>query len=484
MNFVIQSTFEKSKTTNQALLVAGLTFTVLFHKAGVGLNLALFSLLLIFYWWVRKRESFKPLKTRIIAVASVVSALSLAWYGTEGTVIWNILSLLTLSQFVLHPEGTILLAESKSIIRIILAPWQGFVSLLGTQEPKGNSSIQQRIGKLLTFIVLPLAFTLLFATFYQDLNPIFEKFYFQTLGNLDLGLLFTIILGLAVSSIMLLKALPERILQLDGFFADEFKEDSASKPYSPTEKQGGIVLFSLLNLTLFAFFVSDLFFLQDISQGLAEDYAHYVHRGVGMLILSIVMATALILYYFRNTESAQLSNRSALKVLAIVWVFLNIGIVCTTAGKNWFYVEEYTLSLKRVGIFVYLTLAIAGLGVTLAKLYQGKTNAFLIRRVYWVFFLVLTINNCMDWSNIITRFNIQRHVEHRQNLDWNYLLTLNERNIPYVDAWKGHIQFDNDQEKMNFYRRLKVEKSSLKDYSPEWREAHLAKLYAQSYYQP
>ncbi|MGB0175795.1 MAG: hypothetical protein ACPF9D_01430, partial [Owenweeksia sp.] len=98
MNFVIQSTFEKTKSLNRAFLFACLTFTILFHKAGVGLNLALFSLLLLGYWFFWKRENFRLASVRIAALATLVSALSLAWYGSGYTLLWTIISLAVLSQ--------------------------------------------------------------------------------------------------------------------------------------------------------------------------------------------------------------------------------------------------------------------------------------------------------------------------------------------------------------------------------------------------
>ncbi|HBF18530.1 MAG TPA: hypothetical protein DDW81_00450, partial [Cryomorphaceae bacterium] len=329
---------------------------------------------------------------------------------------------------------------------------------------------------------LPLCFTLLFASLYQNLNPIFADYFKRTLDMIDFSLLITIALGIAVISIAILQVIPERILLLDRLFGNNFNPEGTSSSPNNIERQGGIILFSLLNITLFIFLLSDVFFLQDIWQGVADEYAHYVHQGVGLLIFSIVIATALILYYFRNAENALLPGRNALKILAITWVFLNIGITCSTAAKNLLYVGEYSLSLKRIGVFIYLLLALTGLVVTLVKLYKRKTNAFLIRQVYWSFFILLTLNICIDWSTTVVRYNIHQHIKYGQELDWAYLLRMDTRTLPQVDAHRNEIKINDKKEQDEFRERLAFKRGEATQYAPDWREMHVARLYAQSYY--
>ncbi|MEQ9262253.1 MAG: DUF4173 domain-containing protein [Owenweeksia sp.] len=483
MNFVIQSTFKNSKQFNQAFFTACLTFIFLFHKAGIGLNLALFSFLIAGHWFIQKRESFRLNSVRIATLATIISALSVAWYGTGYTVLWAIISLAILSEQIHYPRSSILFSEIKTLLRLVLAPLYGLTHLLGFKENQSTELRQTRFLKVLTFVILPVTFTFLFATIYKNLNPIFEKAYFRFLNMMDHGLILTIALGIMVTSIIFIKAIPSRLLALDRWLSNGFKLQSPVPKNAAVERQGGLILFALLNSTLLIFLISDVFFIQDIYNGnTAAHYAQYVHQGVGLLIFSIIIAMALILFYFRNSGNSSLPNNNLLKVLAITWVFLNLGIICTTGAKNLIYVSEYALTLKRIGVFIYLSLAVAGLSATLVKVFQKKTNAFLFRKLYWAFFAILILNSCVDWSTIIVRYNIRQHIENKQELDWYYLLSLDIRTLPHIDTLRNQIVFSSSEEKGKFTELLNHRREELRNYEPEWRDIHMAKAYAKSYY--
>ena len=234
-----------------------------------------------------------------------------------------------------------------------------------------------------------------------------------------------------------------------------------------------------MNVVLIIFLVSDLAFVNQLRQGVGDDYSKYVHQGVGMLIFSIVIATSFILYFFRSHKFSALPNNNLLKRLALLWVVLNIIMLFTTSFKNLFYVIEYGLTLKRIGVFVYLTMAAAGLAIAFFKVFYGRTNAYMFRNLYWSFFLILTVNLCMDWSMITVRFNIHENVKDHRNLDWGYLLTLNERVLPTIARYEDQLRL-NALEKENLNRTLLHKQMRLKNYNPDWREMSLAKQKAKS----
>lgn len=69
-------------------------------------------------------------------------------------------------------------------------------------------------------------------------------------------------------------------------------------------------LFVMLNLMLLFINVLDVIYLY-VSDSLPEGITHtqFVHNGVGMLILSIILGISIILYVFRNALHFDKDNR-------------------------------------------------------------------------------------------------------------------------------------------------------------------------------
>ncbi len=477
MNFAIQSTLEKSNPINWTTGFSVITFVMLFHKSDVGLNLAIFDIFILLFWLSSYPKRFAEPKVFLTATALFATAICTAWYGTPETVLWSFICLALLSQWMLYPENSILFSETKAFLNIFLGPLHALSNALKAES--GNNR-RQRIIRLLLVVLLPLCFAFLFASMYQNFNPYFEKTFNDLLSLLDLSILITIFFAVWASLFIFKNHIPEKLTFIDQMLGDNFSEEAAeSYPHAALEKQVGLALFGTLNLVLLIFLVSDIAFVNRLGQGFGEDYSRYVHEGVGILIFSIVLATAFILYFFRGRDFSRLANNEWLKSLALLWVVLNIGILITTALKNGYYVGTYGLTLMRVGVFVYLTLAATGLILAFIKVFLGRTNAFLFRKLYWSFFIILTANICMDWSAITTRYNIRQHIQYGQPLDWQYLFSLNERTLPIIAENKKHMNLP-EEEMTELNKRLDNEANHLRSYNPEWREMSLARVNAKT----
>ena len=138
----------------------------------------------------------------------------------------------------------------------------------------------------------------------------------------------------------------------------------------------------------------------------SESYSQYLHNGVQMLIISIILAIGIILFFFRGFSNF-LKEAKWLKVLGFIWIAQNVILLASTAIRNQMYVEAYGLSHKRIGVFIYLLLATTGLILTLYKLALKKNNGFLFRKNAWAFYAVLLMATPIQWDQIITEYNIQ-----------------------------------------------------------------------------
>ncbi|MGV2480788.1 UNVERIFIED_CONTAM: DUF4173 domain-containing protein, partial [Salmonella enterica subsp. enterica serovar Weltevreden] len=78
-----------------------------------------------------------------------------------------------------------------------------------------------------------------------------------------------------------------------------------------TERYAGLLLFVLLNLMLVVLNLGDIQTLY-FNGGLPPNVSHsdFVHNGVGILILSILIATSLIMYLSRKEFDAVKNNKA------------------------------------------------------------------------------------------------------------------------------------------------------------------------------
>lgn len=170
MNFVIQSTFDKTSTITWRIAGTAAAFTILFHDSEIGLNLGIFSLLLLGYWIMSFPQSSRKLSVILPASATFATPLAVAWYGTPETILWSFICLFILSRQVYFPEQSLLLSETKSFINIFVAPVHGIRSLLSSEQG-GSTPLTSKAVRILLFVVLPVGFTWLFAGIYSQLNP-------------------------------------------------------------------------------------------------------------------------------------------------------------------------------------------------------------------------------------------------------------------------------------------------------------------------
>ncbi|MDZ7847542.1 MAG: DUF4153 domain-containing protein [Owenweeksia sp.] len=197
----------------------------------------------------------------------------------------------------LYPENSILFSETKAFLNIFLGPLNALSTSLKAEN--GNTRRQRHI-RFLLIVLLPLCFAFFFASMYQNFNPYFEETFNNLLSLLDLSILITIFFRELGFPLHFKNHIPERLNFIDQILGDRFREEEAAETYSHAalEKQVGLALFGTLNLVLLIFLVSDIAFVNRLSHGFGEDYSRYVHEGVGILIFSIVLATAFILLLF------------------------------------------------------------------------------------------------------------------------------------------------------------------------------------------
>lgn len=413
-----------NKKTISILCVTTL-YSILFYNQHVGINFLLFTIAIIFFFFFQDKAAFKNKSVLLLSFAAIFSANFASIHGSNLAMWTTIVTLLVLPGVVMHRRASLIFDFLASLFTISVSSVYMFIDAVEARKnEKGKGFIA-----LLKYIV-PAILIIVFFFIYRAMNPLFEKFTQEIAEIISLGWLFFTLGGfLLVYSLYKQK----RISELDNWEKSWRIDIDKEKVKTPkwNESLSFVLLFIALNAMLIAVNLMDVNYLY-IGNGLPEgiDHKQFVHKGVGMLILSIILGISILLYFFRGALNFD-KNKTLIKSLAFLWVLQNVFMVFSTTIRNTMYVDAALLTYKRIGVYFWLFFAIIGLITLFIKLQRNKTIWYLARYNVAILFIVLVASSAIDWDGFISKFNIDRayQMEEISSLDKNYLLSLSEENI-------------------------------------------------------
>jgi hypothetical protein len=162
----------------------------------------------------------------------------------------------------------------------------------------------------------------------------------------------------------------------------------------------------------------------------AIDLFTMIHEGTELLIFSIVLAMLVLLVFFRGNLNFYKKNKW-LKTGAYIWLLQNAVLVVSVLLRDYYYIREFGLAYKRIGVLFFLLLVIAGLVTVFLKVKYAKTNYYLLRLNAWCVVVLLAAGSAVQWDVFIAKYDIA----HRQTAPLNlpYLLTLSDKVLPVLD---------------------------------------------------
>lgn len=479
MNFAFQSTF-RLKETRLLIWGSALSFVALFYNSGhIGINLSLFALLILFLQIRSKPLLISNNIYRILAGATLITALSNAWFGNTGNIWWLIICLLLTSATYHYPEDSLLLSETKITLGAVCSPFVSFAKQISKMDEEDGHLENNSFSRFILIYVLPSIVTLIFIWLYSSNNRIFGNWIREITIHIHLDILTTLFLGLIFSSICWQLFYPKELSNFDRSLKNHFNPGEQERynelfASDSVHYKAGSVLFFMLNVSLIFYLVADLILIGHPEEG--GNLSAQVHDNIGVIIFSVILATGLILFFFRKDFSS-ISKKRRLFVQAVGWIFLNLLLVFTTSLRNYHYVSELGLTVKRIGVYVYLLLTIIGLILALAKLYRRKTNAFLFRNFYLGIVIVLSINSVVDWGSIITKYNLNLAGEQKTTPDINYLLQFSPRSLPGILDYNSTHASGISERDSTLEDRIERSRKQALNYSPDIRAAVLSELW-------
>ena len=393
----------------QIILASSLIFTLLFYNESIGVNLAIFALLLtglICYFF---QDRFTERTHLILVVTSVLSCLAFAWYG-------DFASFLALSMSVLFLQFKTQDKKLK-IVQIFPLVFLNAFTTLGRVFMFSQWLPERKIHnnftkKLVAYFIIPAIFLIVFFTAYSFGSSHFSSLLTDYTLDIDIVEVVLIgILGFYISFSFWNYWVPEVCYEKNELLNNDFNNIAEIKNQQTFsfldldfERKSGEVTLVLLNFMLLIFIITynyEQFFEVVKNPNLSAD----THERVNSVIFSIIMAVGLILFYFKGGFNFD-KKAANLKKLAKIWIVLNGLLIVSTFIKNSEYIAVQGLTYKRLGVYAFLVLAIIGLVFVFLKITKQKTNAYLANQMVWYFYGTVLICSFVNWGNLITNYNI------------------------------------------------------------------------------
>ncbi|MBS1622901.1 MAG: DUF4173 domain-containing protein [Bacteroidetes bacterium] len=425
------------KRNDVPILLATAAYSLLFYRQSAGLNYFLFDILLIILLLVRDTSLLRRMTFIAAAAGCIVSSFFVFWYGTTLPFAANVISLVAVAGFSMDPESSFIIAWlhsffSMSCVVIFMAA--DMLSGIISPTPAGGRS---RAFHRIFLAIIPVFIFFIFFLIYRQSNPIFDQLASRiNFDWLSVGWLFFTLSGFLLMYGFFRQRVAASIQQRDHDTSDDLavitaEQDTIAQITSAGNLvYTGVLLLILLNGLLAVVNGLDVYYLgiaHRIPAGIT--YAQFLHNGTNALILSIILAISVILFYFRGYLNFYEGNRW-IKLLAYLWIAQNIILVLSTSYRNYSYISSYGLTHKRIGVYVYLALCITGLVTTFIKILAAKNNWFLFRKNAWIMYAMLIVAVPVDWETVIVDFNINHfQADQKMEIDQRYMADLSHTNL-------------------------------------------------------
>ncbi len=438
-------------TTRSILITVILTaiaFDRLFWHQGIGVNLALFSLLaLLLLLWDHGWERWS-MPARWSAAGAVIAAVMVTVHGSLIANIAAFATLFTCAAFVLSPRlRTTTTALAAWFANVITTPL-GLISTAGDALPGmpmvRNSWRWSRVT-LLPLVVLS-AFFLLYrggnsrfnsmtAGFMDGFGELLADFFEEVFTPHSLFFLFAMVFAAS----LLMRSIGGWLADHESGSSDAMRRVRVKRPpwklplgmaALDRERRMAVVLLVLVNALLLVVNAIDIHWMWfgfEMEPGMS--LKEFVHEGTWLLIVSILLSMAILLHQFRGNLNFHPKNRTLL-LLASAWLVQNFILGISVFLRNYHYISFHGLAYKRIGVIVFLLLMLVGLITLWVKMRQRKTFFYLLRVNAWAAFAMLVGLSTVDWDSTIVRYNLAHWNQGEVDVD-NYL-AMSDKVLPLL----------------------------------------------------
>jgi len=396
--------------THHYIFLSTIAFIVLFYNENVGLNLGILGVLYSVLTLIKTPERNRSKTFFLLFAAGILSSIAFAWYADFSSFLALVVSLLLLSFWSRNKR-----MKSLFLVPVFVINFFTFICRVfsfGDWLPKKN--IPNLFQKIFAFVIVPLIFVLVFFGIYAGVSDHFAGVFNEYEFDFDFWQIFRLsIFGFFIAFNFWNFAV-EKFLYKQHHFLDNNFQKNEQTPKSTfsfldldTERMSGVISLVLLNILLVFFIViynyEQFYEVTKTPNQLSEE----THERVVSLIFSIIMVILVMMFYFKSAFNFDSKSR-LLRLLAKVWLFLNVVLIFSAMLTNTEYITSYGFTYKRLGVYAFLLLSLIGLILTFYKIQFKKKNAFLFNSMSWCFYGMVLVCSFINWGGIITSQNMKR----------------------------------------------------------------------------
>jgi len=420
------------------VIISVFLFDFLFWKATIGVNLPIFTLVLVAYLVAVDLASLRTRGVSISLICLVLSMILVITHNSITSIVSHMASVVMFSGFYYQRNiRSVIAALPTGFFNFFTAPFNTGLGNIPFSPLKGSSG---KVWQYIKLSMISIAVFLIFFTLYKVANPVFNELVMQVfesflnfleriLEQISLPRLLFILLGAFIALGVLfngqivhyanwdIKGVDKIFPPKDGVLKSGYGDSDLFS--LPNENRLGIMIMTLVNLLLIIVNVIDIKWLWFGFEYLPDmNLSQLVHEGTYVLILSILLSMAIMLYFFTGNLNFYEKNRW-LVWLAGLWMMQNTIVVISVAIRNFHYIHYYGLAYKRIGVLVFLFLTLIGLLTLAIKIYNKRSAYFLWRVNSWAAILTLVIISSVNWDLLIARHNLAHPYPEKDNCDDN-----------------------------------------------------------------
>ena len=409
-------------------LILAVLAAYLFFPPGFGLNLFLFDAVLILSLLAWQPEAGRRPFVQAGILLTLATAVSTVIVGSKVSLVAHHLSLLLLTGYVNRREMRFVwYALILGFTTAIASPLTAGRALLGGGASRGVWRGSRRwLMPAAVALLVSLPFFLLYSTGELRFLALIDRITTTLFAGWNADLLRIILLvavGGSVAAMLLLPA-PFHVFSLtESNQPDALRRERHRSPrlrYASLRSRirTSLIVLICLNLLLALFHLSDLRFLWLATEpATAAELSRYVHAGTSNLLVSLLLAMAVVMVIFRGNFNF-FRGAGPLRRLTYLWLAQNAVLVFSVAIRNVRYIVEYGLTHRRILVAFGLLLILTGLYSLYRKVRFQRSLRYLLQVNGLALWIFVVAAGAVNWSVVITRFNLTYPDD---RIDWTYL---------------------------------------------------------------
>jgi hypothetical protein len=420
------------------------SFHFLFWQESFGINLVIFALgMHVASRLTQNSWSFKKGEWAYF-IAFLVACFGLLWVNSLIS-IWTF-ALLNVAYLSFVWKAELSVAEHFM---------HGVMRLFNVSKPFLPEQVMEKskpaAGALSTFklLVFPILIFSAFFSLFRKGNPIFETWtssfmssFLSLFDGFSGSYFFFLLLGLMILRMSFLRTKDWPLKFQQGSFIRKGNRRGQQRRFKMNalhrEFKMAVILFLSLNVLLaIVNFIDIRLFWFGFKMPAHFSLKEFLHEGVTFLMVSLLLASGLVFYYFRNNLNFY-PKSAILKLLGRIWLIQNFILAISVFLRTYYYIDFHGLAHGRIAVIVLLIIVAIGLVLLHRKVSGARNIAYVFRHLSWYVMFIMVGLSAWDWDRSVVEHNLSHG--RINEIDFDNYLGLSPRVFPILYANLDRIE--------------------------------------------